>query len=81
MAEGREAVIQYEFFWGQQKETVVKELCLARAAASVNFPFKSPYKMADNGYIDNEIYWNDGHIGYRELHTVVNEAVDGFAHL
>ena len=29
----------------------------------------------------NGIKWIDGHIEYRELHTVINEAVAGFAHL
>jgi len=50
-------------------------LCVASAATSETFRFKSPYKMADHGSIDNSIHWNDGHIEYRELHTVVNEAV------
>ena len=37
--------------------------------------------MADHGSIDNGIHWNDKHIEYKELHTVVKEAVSGFANL
>ena len=77
----REAVIDYEFLRGRQNETVVKELCVASARASETFRFKPPYKMADHGSTENGINWIDGHIEYRELHMVLNEAVAGFAHL
>jgi len=77
----REAVIDYEFLRGRQNETVVKELCVASDAASETFRFKPHYKMADHGSIENGINWIDIHIEYRELHTVLNEAVAGFAHL
>ena len=61
--------------------TVVKELCVASAAASETFCFKSPHKMADHGSTDNGINWMDGHIEYRELYTVINEVVAGFSRL
>jgi len=77
----REAVIDYEFLRGRQNETAVKELCVASAIASETFRFKPPYKMADHGSIENGINWADGHIEYKELHTVLNEAVAGFAQL
>ena len=77
----REAVIDYEFLRGRQNETVVKELCVASANASETFRFKPPYKMADHGSTESGINWIDGHIEYRELHMVLNEAVTGFAHL
>jgi len=77
----REAVIDYESLWGRQNETVVKDLCVARAIASETFCLIPPYKMADHGSIENGINWTDGHIDYKELHTVLNEAVAGFAHL
>jgi len=77
----REAVIDYEFLRGRQKETVVKELCVASAIASETFRFKPPYKMADHGSIENGINWADVHIEHKELHTVLNEAVVCFAHL
>jgi len=77
----REAVIDYEFLRGRQNETVVKELCVASAIASETFRFNPRYKMADHGSIENGINWMDGHIEYKELHTVLNEAVAGVAHL
>jgi len=77
----REAVIDYEFLRGRQNETVGKEVCVFSASASETFRFKPPYKMADHGASDNGINWIGGHIEHRELHTVPNEAVAGFAHL
>jgi hypothetical protein len=53
MAGGREVVIDYEFLRGRQNETVVKELCVASAAAAETFRFKSSYKMADHGSSEN----------------------------
>jgi len=37
--------------------------------------------MADHGSSENGLNWVDGHIEYRELHTVNTEAVVSFAHL
>jgi len=54
---------------------------VASATAGETFPFKSPYKMADHGSSENGINWADGHIEYKYMHTVVTEAVAGFAHL
>jgi len=76
---GRKVVIDYEFLRGCQNETVVKELCMVSAAASETFRFKSPYKMGDHGSSENGLNWADGHIEYKELHTVLTDA--GFAHL
>ena len=73
-------MIDYEFLRGRQNETVVKGLGVAGAAASETFRFKSPYKMADHCLTGNGINLTDGHIKYKELHTVINEAVVGFAH-
>jgi len=78
---GREVVIDYEFLRGRQNETVVKELSVASANAAETFLFKSPYKMADHGSSENGLNWADGHIEYKELHTVLTEAMTGFAHL
>ena len=41
MAGGREVVKDYVFLHGRQNETVVKELCVASAAAAETFRFKS----------------------------------------
>jgi hypothetical protein len=37
--------------------------------------------MADHGSSENGINWADGYTEYQELHTVVTEAVVGFARL
>jgi len=78
---GTEAVIDYEFLQGRQNESVVKELCVASAAASETFRFKPPYNMPDHGSTENAINWIVGHIEYRQLHTVLKEVVAGLAHL
>jgi hypothetical protein len=77
----REVLIDFEFLRRRQNETVVKQLCVASATASETLRFKSPYKLADDGSSDNGINCADGHIGYRDLHAVVTEAMAGFAHL
>ena len=74
-------MIDYEFCRWRQNETVVKEQCVVGAAASETFHFKPSYKMADDRSSMNGINWIDGHIEYRELHTVLNEAVAGFVQL
>jgi len=79
--EGRKVAIDFEFLRGWQKETIVKELNVASAAASETFRFKSPYKLADHESSENGLNWADGHIEYKELHTLLTEAVADFAHL
>jgi len=78
---GGEILIDYELWRGLQNEAIVKELCVASAAASETFRFKSAYKMADHGSSENGLNWADGHIEYKELHTVITEAVARFAHI
>ena len=56
----REAVIEYEFLRGRQNEKVIKELCVASAAASVTFRFKPSYKMADEGSTESDINLSTG---------------------
>jgi len=58
----REAVIEYKVLRGRQNEMVVKELCVASAAAFETFRFKPPYKMADHGSTENGINWIVGNI-------------------
>ena len=77
----REAVIDFKFLRGRQNETFVNELCIASLTISETFRFKSPYKVSDHGSSENGINWADEHIEYKDLHTVVTEAVAGFAHL
>ena len=54
---------------------------MASAAESETFRFKSPYKVADHGSTENGLNWTDGHIEYKELHTVIYEAMAGFVQL
>jgi len=77
----RDAAIDFEFLRGRKNEKVVKELCVASATVSETYRFKSPYKMADHGLSENGINWADAHVEYKDFHTVVTEAVAGFAHL
>jgi len=81
MTGGWEFVIDYELLRGLQNETVVQVMCVAIAASSETFGFKSPYKMADHGLLENGLNWADGHIERKELHTVFTEAVAIFAYL
>jgi hypothetical protein len=37
--------------------------------------------MADHGSSENGINWVDGHTEYKDLHTVVTEALAGFSRL
>ena len=37
--------------------------------------------MRPHGNSENGLNWDDGHIPYNELSSVMNEAVAGFAHL
>ena len=60
MSGGNDFVIGNEFLRGRQNETFVKELCVASAAVSQTFRFKSPYKMADHGSSQNGLNWADG---------------------
>ena len=77
----RKIVIEHEFLRGRQNGTIVKELCMANAAAYETFRFKSPYKIADHRSSENGFNWADVHFEYRELHTHNTETVAGIAHL
>jgi len=70
----RKAVIDFEFLRGRQNETVVKELCEARATASETFRFK----IADHGSSENCIHCATGCIENKELHKVITEVVADF---
>jgi hypothetical protein len=81
MTGGRYVVVDYEFLRGRQNGTVIKELCVASAAASETFRFKSTSKVADHCSSENGLNWADEHFEYKELHTVIIDSVAGFAHL
>jgi len=64
----------------RQKETFVKDLFVVSVATFETFPFKSPCKMGDHESRANVINWSVGHTVYKELHTVITEAVASFAY-
>jgi hypothetical protein len=37
--------------------------------------------MPPHGDAENGLNWDDGHLNYNQLHTVISEAVAGYAHL
>jgi len=76
-----EVVIDYEFLKGSQDEVVIKELSLAAKNVAYTLHFQSPYAMRPHGSAENGHNWDDGHIPYRQLETVLSEAVAGYAHL
>ena len=67
-------MIDYEFLRGRQNEFVVSD------AASEKFRFRSSI-IGDHASFEKDLHWTDGHIKYREIHTVIKKAVAGFAHL
>jgi len=74
-----EVLIDFEFLKVCEGEIVVKELCMAANNMIDSFRFKSPYTMTSHGSDENGLSWEDGHIAYHNMYTVVNEA--GFAYL
>ena len=76
-----EVLIDFEFLRGRQGEIVVKELSVAANKMIDSFRFKSPYSMTSHGSDENGLNWEDGHLAYHDLYTVLSEAVAGFAHL
>ena len=73
-----EFAIEFEFLLERQNDAIVLEVCVASAISSDTFRFISSYKMADHGSSENGINCAEGHINYRDLHSIVNEAVCGF---
>ena len=76
-----EVIVDYEYLTGSQNETVIKDLSIANENVFETFHFQSPYAMRPRGDEENGLNWDDGHIAYNQLSTVLSEAVVGFAHL
>ena len=76
-----EVLIDFEFLRGRQGEIVVKELSVEARNMIDSFRFKSLYSMTSHGSDENGLNWEDGHLAYHDLYTVLSEAVAGFAHL
>jgi len=60
---------------------IVKEHLVARKNVSDSFRFENTYSMKLHGTEENGHNWNNGHIAYHKLYTVVSEAVTGFTHI
>jgi len=52
---------------------VVKELSVAANNMNDSFRFKIPYIMTSHGSGENGLNWEDGHIAYHNLYTVVRK--------
>ena len=74
-------MIDYQFLRSRQNDMGVKELFVAITATPDTFRFKNPYKMADHGSSGNGLNLAEEHMEYKEMHTVLSEAVAAFAHL
>jgi hypothetical protein len=76
-----EVVVDYVSLKGHHNEVVIKELAIVGAGVIQTYHFKSPYFMANHGSTENGMNWEDGHIPYTQLPTVLSEAVAGYTHL
>jgi hypothetical protein len=76
-----ELVIDYDFLKGVSDEVVIKKVVLVADNVVQTFHFKTPYKMASHGDLENGLDWTDGHIPYDQLFHVINEAVAGYVNL
>jgi hypothetical protein len=75
-----ELVIDYENLKGTNDEVVMKVVGLV-ADIVQTFHFKSPYKMASHGDVENGLNWADCQIPYDELFHVRNGAVAAYVKL
>jgi hypothetical protein len=80
MHTGMEVVIDCKCLDGARNE-LVKEISLAAKDVIHTFHIQSPYAMRPHGCTANGLNWDDGHIPYGQLYTVLSEAVAGYAHL
>jgi hypothetical protein len=76
-----EVAIDCEYLGGAHNELVVKELSIAAKDVIHTLHFQSPYAMRPHGSAANGLNWDDGHIPYGQIYTVLSEAVPGYAHL
>ena len=76
-----EATIDMEFLSGIGPEPIVKKLALVSDGVIQTFLFKAPYPMHAHGSDENGLNWDDGHIPYDQLCSVLNEVTAPFDHL
>jgi hypothetical protein len=60
---------------------VIKELAVVSEGVIQTFAFGPPYLMEPHGSDECGLNWNDGHIPYAQVQTVLTEAVANYDHL
>jgi hypothetical protein len=76
-----EVVINIEFLKGLNKEDVVKEIGLASGGVIQSFHFQSPYVLHQHGSEKKGLSFDDEHLPYNQLYTVLSEAIAHYDHL
>ena len=77
-----EATVDMEFREGRGPEPIIKELALVANGGVIDtFLFRPPYPMHAHGSEENGLNWDDGHIPYDQLHTILREVAAPFDHL
>ena len=69
------------FLPGIGPEPIIKELALVSDGVIQTFLFKAPYPMHAHGSEENGLNWDDGHIPYDQLYSILNEVAAPFDHL
>jgi hypothetical protein len=64
-----------------KRELVIKELDVVSRGVIQTFLFSAPYPMAPHGSIESGLNWDDDHIAYAQVQTVLTEAVANYDHL
>jgi hypothetical protein len=62
-------------------ELVIKELAVDSDGVIQTSLFSPPYSMAPHGSAESGLNWNDGHIPYAQVQTVLTKAVAHYDHL
>jgi hypothetical protein len=81
-----EVAVVFAALKGVRSEAIVKELAVAGKYFIQSCNFKSPYPATPKILDNNEsnptgVHWDDGHITYTHLATVLDEATARFIHL
>ena len=76
-----EVVVDYAYLTGTKNETIIKKLSIACENVLQKFHFQGPYTMRPDGDTENGLNWDDGHIPYYQLSTVLSESVVGFVYM
>jgi hypothetical protein len=75
------ATLEIEYINGSRGERIIKELALVSDEVIQTYHFKPPYFMTPHSSKENGLTWNDGHIPYDQLTTVLTENTANYNHL